>query len=149
MAAKNIRNVQGKKVEDVPVIANNIYNNAAGAQKNAEVGRFLVPLNIDGSTYTTDATTARRLPSKGRNVAVYNNSGVVHSITAGDRDVAAMVALAIGVVDNATRRVGIACPPNAWTYVALYEQQDVISDNAALLVYLIEDDTFIKQEASR
>lgn len=149
MPAKNIRNIQGRKVEDQPVIINNQYSNSAGAEKNTEVGRCLVPLNINGSTYTTDATTARRLPSKGRNVAVYNNSGTVQSLTVGDRDIAAMVALAVGAVDNATKRVGIACKPNDWTYIACYEGQDVITDSANLLVYLIEDDSYIVQEASK
>lgn len=146
MPAKKIRNIEGRKIEDQPVIINNQYSNSAGAEKNTEVGRHLVPLDIDGATWTTDATTARKLPAKGRNIAVYNNSSTLYAITLGNRDEAAMVALAPGVTD-ANKRVGIACKPNDWTYIACYEQQDVISQNVALLVYLIEDDSFIKVEA--
>lgn len=146
---KTIRNIQGKKVADIPEIQQFVYSNAAGAEKNTDVGKKLVPLSIDGATFTTDATTARKLPSKGRNIAVYNNSAAVHAITTGNRDEAAMVALAAGAVDNATKRVGIACEPNAWTYIALYEDQDVIADSNLLLVYLIEDDSFIVQEATK
>ena len=144
--SKNIRNIPGPKTLDVPNIHNNSYNNAAGAEKNTDVGKYLVPLNINGSTFTTDATTARTLPSKGRNLAVYNKDTAVHAITLGD-GVVVLAALAIGVVDNATKRVGIACKPGDWTYIACYEQVQVISDNANLVVYLIEDDSFIKQES--
>jgi len=145
---KNIRQLPGKKIEDQPTIVNNQYSNSAGAEKNTEVGRHLIPLNLAAGTYTTDATTARRLPSKGRNIAVYNNAGAVGSITLGD-GVVALASLAPGVVDNATKRVGIACKPNDWTYIACYEQVEVIASANTLLVYLIEDDSYIVQEASR
>lgn len=148
MTAKNIRNVPGYKIEDSPAIHNNVYNNASGAEKNTDVGKHFVPLNIDGSTYTTDATTARRLPSKGRNIAVYNKGATLRSVTLGD-GVTVLASLAVGVVDNATKRVGIAIKPNDWTFIACYEQVEVISDHADCVVYLIEDDSFIKQEAAR
>lgn len=140
------RKIIGYRVSDEAHVANMTFNEKSGAQKNMEVGRKLLPLNIDATTYTTDATTIRALPQAGRNLAVYNNSAAVHSATFGES--AAQSALAAGAVD-ASGHVGIACKPNDWTYVAAGESQFIITDSALLFVYLIDDDTFISQEASR
>lgn len=146
MAIINKRNVPGNKVKDTAIIANLIYSESSGAQKNSEVGRYLVPLKSDATTYTTDATTARALPSPGRNLAVYNNNTAIGAVTLGTDSTVS--ALAAGVVD-ASGNVGIACKPGDWTYIACSEKSWVKSTAATLLVYLIEDDSFIRAEASR
>jgi hypothetical protein len=114
------------------------YNEQAGAQKNTEVGRYLVPLKSDATTYTTDASTARALPSKGRNLAIYNNANAVGSATLGDD--ASMASLGAGAADS-NGNVGIPCKPNDWTYIACNERQFVRTSASTLLVFLIEDDT--------
>jgi hypothetical protein len=146
MAGIKKRKVLGYRVTDVPSVENMTFSEKAGARKVAEVGRKLLPLNINATTYTTDASTARALPSAGRNLAIYNNSAAVHAVTFGED--LTIAALAAGAVD-ASGHVGIACTPNAWTYVAAGEQISVITDSATLLVYLIDDDTAISLEASR
>lgn len=147
--AKNIRNLQGQNVQDPSAIANLEYNDAAGSKKVSEVGRHLLPLKfISGGAvaYTTDASTARRLDSPGRCLAVYNNAGALGSITLGNVT-AAPVVLAAGVTD-ANGNVGIPCQPNAWTYIACDDNYWVIASAATLLVFVIDDKTAIKQEAA-
>lgn len=148
--AKNQRVIPGNKVQDPSVIATIEYNEPSGAQKNIEVGRHLKPIKIDAATWSTDATAARRLESYGVNLAVYNNAGAVGSVTLGD-DTYVPTSQAPGAVQAGTegRNVGIACPPNAWTYIACADQNQVIASAATLLVYIIDDPTTIKQEASR
>lgn len=129
-----------QKTVDGLEIANASYSNSSGAQKNAEVGRHLKPLNASGTTFTTDASTARSLPAKGRNLAVYNNAGAIGSVTLGTD--ATVASLAAGVAD-AAGNVGIPCKPNDWTFIACYDKNYVISSAATLLVFLIEDDSTI------
>lgn len=153
--AINKRTIPGPATQDPSTIAAHTYNEASGAQKNAEVGRKLRPLNSGATTWTTDATTVRTLPSKGRNLAVYNNAGAVGSITLGfsanTGTELTPVSQAPGAVqaNTAGQNVGIACAPNDWTYIACGDQDQVVSSAATLLVYLIEDATSIKTEASR
>lgn len=146
----NKRNFPGEKTQDPSSIANLTYNNQAGAQKNSEVGRKLLPLGDGASGWTTNATTAKKLPGKGRNLAVYNNAGAVGSITTGT-NTPALASQAPGAVQASTNgeSVGIACAPNDWTYIACSEHDWVIASAATLLVYLIDDDTSIRQEAAR
>lgn len=148
---KNTRNIQGSEVRDTSTIANVTYNEKAGAQKNTDVGRKLLPLGDGASGYTTDATTARKLPSKGRNLAVYNNANAVASVTIGDNTTVALTSQAAGAVLALSngQSVGIACKPNDWTYIACGELDWVIASAATALVYLIDDDTYIRQEAAR
>jgi len=146
--AKNQRNTQGQNVQDPANIHNLEYSNAAGSQKVSEVGRSLLPLQyISGGvvTYTTDASTSRKLDSPGKNLAIYNNSGSVGSVTV---SLASRTSLAAGAVDATTGDVGIACQPNAWTYVACSSKSWVITSASTLLTYLIEDETSIKQEVA-
>lgn len=146
---KNIRNLPSDKVQDPSSISNLTYSNTAGANKNTEVGRHLLPIPVVTAgvlSYKTNVTVATVLPCKGRNLAVYNNAGAVGSITLGED--ATITALAAGVAD-ATGHVGIACPPNDWTYIACGEQNWVIGTAATLLCYLIDDDTSVKQESVR
>lgn len=153
--AKQQRTSPGNKIQDPSTIANHTYNEASGAQKNTEVGRKLRPLNSSATAWTTDATTVRTLPSKGRNLAVYNNAGAVGSVTLGfsanTGTELTPVSQAPGAVqaNTAGQNVGIACAPNDWTYIACGDQDQVISSAATLLVYLIEDSTSIVQEAVR
>lgn len=148
MAPKNMRNVPGPQSYDQGTIQNNQYNEAAGSQKNSEVGRHLLPIPFQGEgiAYTTDASTVRVLPRKGMNLAVYNNAGAVGSITLGEDGTIAT--LAPGVTD-AAGHVGIPCTPNQWTYIACSTQQWVIASAATLLVFIIDDNSSIKQEAAR
>lgn len=145
---KNMRNVPGDKIQDPSIIENLQYNDPAGSKKVSEVGRHLLPLTyISGgvTAYTTDATTIKALSSKGACLAVYNNANAVGSITLGEASTQA--SLAAGVTD-ATGHVGIPCPPNAWTYIACGNQNWVIASAATLLVFLIEDNSSIKQESA-
>lgn len=145
--AKNQRNLSGASVRDTSTIDNLIYNEASGGRKSVPVGPHLLPLPDGASGFTTDASSVKILPSPGRNLAVYNNSGAVHAITLGEDNT--VTAQAAGAVQAGTQHVGIACTPNAWTYIACGVQNWVISDSASLLVYLIDDETSIRQEAAR
>lgn len=144
MANKKIRQIEGTNAQDPG--ANDIlsYSDQAGSRKISEVGRHLLPLGDGASGFTTDASTARVLPSPGKNLAVYNNSAAVHAVTLGLNN--AVPANAAGVA-TAIDQVGIACPPNAWTYIACAYHNWVRTDSASLLVYIIDDNTYIRPEA--
>jgi hypothetical protein len=146
--AKNSRNIPGNKIQDPSAIANLEYSDAAGSKKVSEVGRHLVPLKfISGGVvaYTTDASTARRLDFPGKCLAVYNNAGAIGSVTLGNV-ASAPSSLAPGVTD-ASGNVGVPCPANSWTYLACADNYWVIASAATLLVFLIDDETSIKQES--
>lgn len=120
------------------------YNPASGGQKSLTVGPRLVPIPAPGNTYTTNVSAAPTpLPALGGLIAVYNNAGTAGSITIGGP---AITALAIGATD-AAGNVGVACPPNAWTYLAMSNNLYVISSAATLITYIIEDPTFFAQES--
>jgi hypothetical protein len=141
----NIRTVPGFNNIDPNAIENNTYNDAAGSRKVSEVGRHNLPFPmISGGTtaYTTNLTTALPLPKKGMGLAIYNNSGTVHSVTLGESVSSPAAALAAGVTD-AAGHVGVPCTPNAWTYVATGTKTWVITDSASLLVFLISDNSEI------
>lgn len=145
--AHDIRVIPGGRILDPSNIDNLEYNNQSGATKTAEVGRYLVPLKyVSGGTvtYTTDASTARIVDNLGTNLAVYNNSSSLGSITLGPGP-SAPTSLAAGVT-NATGQVGIPCMPNSWTYIAMYKNQWVISSASTLLTFIIDDNSNIKQE---
>ena len=148
--AINKRTIPGPATQDPSTIAAHTYNEPAGAQKNTEVGRHLMPLQNGAASWTTNATTAIILPNAGRCLAIYNNAGVVGSITLGDNDFPP-VSQAPGAVQAATngRNVGIACPPNEWSFIACGDQNQVVASAATLLVYLIDDPTSIKIEATK
>lgn len=143
---KNSRNQDGNKVYDPASIANMEFSDLSGSKKVSEVGRHLVPLkfiSVGVVTYTTDATTIRRLDNSGACLAVYNNSAGVLSVTLGEASTQS--SLAAGATD-ATGHVGIPCAPNAWTYIACANSNWVISSSALLLVFLIDDNTSVKTE---
>ena len=118
------------------------YNPAAGAQKSLLVGPRLEPIPV-ASGWTTNAASVVALPQLGMNLAIYNNAGTAGSVTVGKASTVA--ALAIGAVD-ASGNVGVACPPNAWTYLSMGSNQYIITNAATLIVYVVEDPTRIVQE---
>lgn len=133
------RQIHSDAVVDSQFIESIGYNISSGGFKNTPIGPKLKPLSADGSTYTTNATTSIPLGLPGQNLAVYNNAGAVGSVTVSPLSVAS---LAPGVTDS-VGNVGVACPPNAWTYISLGDARWVIASAATLLVYLIEDDSYL------
>jgi hypothetical protein len=142
------RVIPGPATQDPSTIAAHTYNEPAGSRKSSEVGRHLLPLNSGSGTPTTNATTAI-VVGKGKNLAVYNNAATVGSITLGDSANPPTSQAPGAVQASTTQNVGIACAPNSWTYIALADQDQVIASAATLLVYLIDDPTSIKQEATK
>lgn len=143
--AKNQRNLPGPSVRDPSIIDNLEYNESSGGQKILNVGPNLLPLNDGAGGYTTDASTKRTLPKAGCNLAIFNTSATTaYSVTVGDSTVTAQ---AIGVVQTSTNFVGIACPPNTYTYISCGYNNYVITNNNALAVYLINDETSIRVES--
>ena len=145
MSGINKRNFPGNEVQDPSAIDMLTYNDMSGSRKVSEVGRSLIPLGNGAAAFTTDASTARILPGLGINLAIYNNSGSVGSVTFGTSN--AQVSLAPGAT-NATGQVGIPCMPNAWTYVAANQYQWVITSDSTLLTFIIADNTTIKKESN-
>jgi hypothetical protein len=140
---QNKRNLPGSNTYDHGAIGAMEFSSQAGSKKVSEVGRALLPLGDGNGGFTTNATTATVLPSAGKNLAVYNNSGSVGSITLGTSN--ALTSLAAGGT-NSTGQVGIPCTPNDWTYIACNKNNWVIASASTLLVFIIEDDTSIKTE---
>lgn len=137
--ANNKRKFVGYQARDEADILNTQNNEAAGAEKNLEVGPHLLPLQAsNGIAWTTDCTTIKALPSKGKCLAVYNNSATLGSVTLGET--AAQASLAAGVTD-ASGHVGIPCKPNDWTRISCGQSTHVISSAATLLVFLVDDDS--------
>ena len=144
--AKNNRIIDIAFLQD-PTQLDAIQNNpASGGKKVLTVGPRLLPIPIVTAgtpTWTTNASVAAvGLPLKGLNLAIYNNAGAAGSVTIGDIGV---VSQAIGAFD-ANGNVGVACPPNAWTYISTGAHQYVATSAATLIVYIIEDPTNIAQE---
>lgn len=135
--SRNFRNT-GSQAIDQGEIANQKYNQAAGADKVMIVGGHMKPLQIGASSYTTDYTTARKV-GKGVTMAFYNDTGATASITIGD---SAITALTHGVTD-ANGNVGLPVPSKSWLYINTYHSEYVISSSATCFGYIIEDDTSI------
>lgn len=138
--AKNNRVIDNQFLQDPDQIKAVEYNPASGAQKSLAVGPRLIPIQI-ASGYTTDASSKVALPYLGANLAIYN-SGALGAITIGNSSI---TALAPGAADP-NGNVGVACPPNTWTYVSAGNNQFVFTTAATLFVYIIEDPTRIAQE---
>lgn len=145
--ARSKRQITPDAIVDSHSIESLGYNVSAGAFKKVTIGPKLKPLQSDATTYTTNATTAIDLGQPGKQLAVYNNSGSVGSVTTSS---SAIASLAPGVTD-ASGHVGIACPPNAWTQVSMGDDTFIIASAATLLVYMIEDDSYLNpaQPATR
>lgn len=129
---------KGKNVNfDPQMVASHSYNDHAGAQKNVSVGPKLEAIKLSETSYTTDASTVRRV-GFGKQLAIYNNSSTLYSVTFGDTSA---VAAAASGATTATGIVSIPCKPNDWTYVASGEHDWVITNNVLLLVFIIKDHT--------
>jgi len=144
MANVSKRNIPGNQVQDPSAIGILTYSDQAGSVKTSEVGRSLAPLGDGAGGFTTDASTARILPGAGQNLAIYNKSGTVQSVTVSSSG--STTALSIGAT-NAAGNVGVACTPNSWTYVACNQSNWVVTDSSNLVVYLINDYSSIQAVA--
>jgi hypothetical protein len=144
MANKLQRVVDIKFVNSGADVSSIVYNPAAGATKVLNVGPRLLPIPTGLGTWTTNITAATGIPTLGANLAIYNNSGTAASVTVGQS--AAVASEAIGAVD-ANGNVGVACPPNSYTYVSMGYNQWIIGSAATLIAYIIEDPTMIIKES--
>lgn len=140
MHIKN-RAISGEKQRDPSSVGAIEYNEPSGGQKNLPVGPHLLPLGDGAGGYTTDASVQKALPKPGCNLAIFNKSnGTNYSITIGDSSV---LAQAIGGIQAGTQFVGIACPHGSWTYVSSTVETHVITNSNELVVYVIDDHTYI------
>jgi hypothetical protein len=140
------RAIPGDQQRDPSIIDLLQYNEPTGAGKNLPVGPHLCPLGDGAGGFTTDASTARALPKSGCNLAIFNKSTTTaYSITLG---VSGVVAQAIGAIQAGTKQVGVACAANSWTYVSAYSESFVVTNNNNLVVYVIDDPTFIVVQPS-
>jgi hypothetical protein len=119
------------------------YNPASGGQKSLIVGPRLIPISTGLNTWTTNVTAATAIPYLGANLAIYNNAATAGTVTVGQN--ATVTSQAIGVSD-AHGNVGVACAPNAYTYLSMGNNQWIIGSAATLFVYIIEDPTYIAQQ---
>lgn len=122
---------------DPQVAASNSYNDPSGGQKNLQVGPKLKPIQLTSTSWTTDATTARQVPA-GTQLAIYNNSNTLYGARFGSTS--SVTAGASGAVD-VDGNPSIPCKPADWTYLSSGEMEWVITQNAALLVFIIDDHT--------
>ena len=122
---------------DPQAAANNTYNDLAGGQKNIDIGAKYLPIKLGEASWTTDATTARQCIA-GSSIAIFNNSTTVYTITFGKNS--SVVAGVVGAVD-ADGNVSIPCPAGLWSFAASGNETWFITQNAALSVYIIADDT--------
>ena len=134
------RKIKGTKVRDSGDILNLQYNEKAGAEKNMDVGGALIPLNAE-TTPTTAANAAAVAVGAGKTLALYNNAAAVASVTIGDSTV---VSQAPGAVQAGKKWAGIPVPPNSWHRVSMGENTHIITSAATLLVFIVEDDTYIQ-----
>ena len=72
---------------DPSSVDSNSYNDEAGARKVIQVGPKLIPLNLTATTWTTDASTRRKV-GKGKIIAVFNSGAVEISQFVAEADVA-------------------------------------------------------------
>ena len=138
MAMNDPNRRKSKNNYDPASVDSNTYNDAAGARKISNAGHNLKPIQLNGSTYTTNIVTAR-LIGKGKTLAIYNNTAGALSVTLGD---SAVAALAIGAVSGES--VGIAVPPNSYLYLNTYVNDYIIGNSASLICYIVTDDTFME-----
>jgi hypothetical protein len=142
--SKKIRQITNRGVHDNLAIGALMFNKASGGQKNLPVGPHLKPLFIAPSTYTTNATSPRTV-KMGTQLAIYNSTGSVNTITLAAPGVTP-VALGIGITD-ANGNVGIPCAGNSWSYISVYDKPNFIANSASLHVFVVEDDTYIADES--
>ena len=149
MAVKNSkwnRAVDNRFLQDPNGIKSAEYNPASGGQKSLTVGPRLIPIPVvvtGSATWTTNISAATALPEFGMTLAIYNTTGTAGSVTVGQDGT--VTAQAIGAVD-ANGNVGVACTPNAYTYLSMGNNQWIIGTASTLICYIIEDPTRIVQE---
>jgi hypothetical protein len=137
------RSIPGDQTRDPSVVDLLTYNEKSGARKSLTVGPALIPLGDGAGGFTTNASTARRvLPNAGTQLAIYNNSATVGAVTVGDSTVVAQAVGAVQISDSNVF-VGVPCPPNAWMYLSSAQWNYVVASNANLLVFIIDDPTYI------
>jgi hypothetical protein len=141
--AKNNRVVDTKQLQDGMSIEAVQNNPPSGGRKSLTVGPRLLPIPAPAGTWTVTPTTLTPLPKLGLNIAIYNNSGSVGTIVIGGN---AITTLTPGQIDS-SGNVGVPCPPNAWSYLSMGYNQYVITSASTLLVYIMEDPTWIAQES--
>jgi hypothetical protein len=145
MATQPIRNrqIQGDQSRDPSSVELLTYSEKSGARKSVNLGPALLPLAAAGSN-TTNATTPVALPSAGVQLAIYNNSGTVQAVTVGDSTMAPQASGAVQTLGSPTAPfVGVPCMPNAWTYLSSAQWNYVAATSANLLVFLVDDPTYI------
>lgn len=136
------RSIPGDQVRDPSSVDLLTYNEKAGARKSLTVGPALIPLGDGAGSFTTNATTRKALPSAGSQLAIYNNAAAVASVTVGDVTVASQAPGAIQT-SGTNVFVGVAIPANSWLYLSSAQWTYVIASAATVLVYLIDDPTYI------
>jgi|ERR1035437_2004400 hypothetical protein len=144
--AKNNRVVDIGSLQDPSQIKSVEYNPSAGAEKVLIIGPRLIPIPIvtaGSPTWSTNISAATALPYLGANLAIYNNAGSAGSVTVGQAST--VTSQAIGAFDS-SGNVGVACPPNSYTYVSMGSNQWIIGSASTLIAYIIEDPTRIAQE---
>lgn len=137
------RTLPGDQSRDPSAVELLTYNEKSGARKSLAVGPALIPLGDGAGGYTTNASTARRvLPNAGSQLAIYNNAAVVGSVTIGDVTVTSQ---APGAVQTSGSNVfvGVPVPAQSWVYLSSAQWQYVIASAATMLVFLIDDPTYI------
>lgn len=143
---KNNRSIDIASLQDPYGIKSAEYNPSSGGQKSLIVGPKFLPIPIvtaGSATWKTNITAATAMPYRGAILAIYNNAGTAGSVTIGQD--ATVTSQAIGATD-ANGNVGIACPPNSYTYVSMGYDQWIIGSAATLICYIMEDPTKITQE---
>lgn len=138
------RQIPGDQSRDPSTVELLTYNEKSGARKALNLGPSLLPLGDGAGGYTTDASTSRILPSAGAQLYIYNNDTSVHAVTIGDNT---MTAQAAGAVQSGGTApfVGVPCPPGFWTWLSSGQWNYVQTDSSDLMVFLVDDPTFIFQ----
>lgn len=138
------RQMPGDQSRDMATVDLLTYNEKSGARKALNLGPNYLPLSNGSGGFTTDASTKRILPAAGQQLYVYNSGTVVYAVTVGD---STMTAQAPGVVQTSGNPtapfVGIPCPPGIWTWIGMGQWNQVMTNNAALMVFLVDDPTFL------
>jgi hypothetical protein len=141
--APQIRNRQipGDQSRDPAIVELLTYSEKSGARKSVNMGLALLPLQNGAASWTTNATTPVSLPAAGQQLAIFNNSAAVQAVTVGDSTMTAQAAGAVQAGPNPF--VGVACQPNTWTYLSTAQWSYVAATSANLLVYLVDDPTYM------
>jgi hypothetical protein len=138
----NLKRTSGNQALDSGTIANIGFNEAAGVHKVAQAGLKLKPLPLTGTTFTTDASTIRKI-QPGSTLALFNNNTTVAAFRLSKKEDAA--ALAAGAVDNTAGDgfgdVGVPVAAGAWHYTNAVDCDNIITSAATLLVFLVEDES--------